>query len=679
MNQKNNFKNEKNNYDDEIDSFNEEEDNDLFISKKELVHIENDTSINVDKSFDEEHSKSSTLKKGGLIINNISAINEQISDKKIVEPNFFSKQINEELGNVNDIENKIESNPLNNYKEIPNNIQINPNNYFETFNNFVASEENNTQKNINILNNMIIGKTNYINYVKNKQKDYEKYSIYNFNHKYIGIKLSNINKKEEENISLKEYKNKIKIIKKEYDELNNTNKSLLELLTYWQKFFLEIKDIVLPEEKNFDKSINNYMDQSYKIKIIDKVKKVITNSRDKAYKNFYKTTINNFVILNNNNKYNKWKKNLLENRVESFCIKKINLINDDLNENINNLKISKKFLDESDDLDFLPPIKYIEKVNIGINTDNIDNNNNECFFDSTKLFINNKVTFFEIKGNKYNKNAYKIKTRSNKILSDLSNKSFSIKKKEKELQISKLENLFIKSKPIILKKFKKNTTYKLASIQTDITNDNINELLNYKKEKEKIQKQYEEKINILNNYIKNNNSNINRNNSKINNYKILKNNKENDSPSRSINNNSKIFLPEMIPPEHTYKIFINCIKNFKYEEGIYQKYIKEEDLYNLKYFVEKMEKYLLTNSLPILKAVKRKDYVIHTKENNESFTQKKYKEKKLFGNKDKLLNVNQKKRNTSNSKNNDNRSNSVLNNKIIFNKYKTSIMYHKDN
>ena len=98
----------------------------------------------------------------------------------------------------------------------------------------------------------------------------------------------------------------------------------------------------------------------------------------------------------------------------------------------------------------------------------------------------------------------------------------------------------------------------------------------------------------------------------------------------------------MIPPEHTYKIFINCIKNFKYEEGIYQKYIKEEDLYNLKYFVEKMEKYLLVNSLPILKAVKRKDYVIHTKENNESFTQKKYKQKKLFGNKDKFLNVNQK-------------------------------------
>ena len=69
MNQRNNFKNNNNNnIDDEIDSFNEEdEDNHLFINKKELVHIENDTSINVDKSFDEEHSKTSTLKKRWFI------------------------------------------------------------------------------------------------------------------------------------------------------------------------------------------------------------------------------------------------------------------------------------------------------------------------------------------------------------------------------------------------------------------------------------------------------------------------------------------------------------------------------------------------------------------------------------------------------------------------------------
>ena len=166
MNQKNNFKND--NYDDELESFNEEEENDLFINKKELVHIENDTSINVDKSFDDDHSKASTLKKGGLIINNISGINEQFCDTKIIEPNFFTKQLKAELGNINDIGNKIETNPLNNCKEIPNNIQINPNNYFEAFQNIATSEENNNiQKNINILNNMIIGKTNYINYEEN--------------------------------------------------------------------------------------------------------------------------------------------------------------------------------------------------------------------------------------------------------------------------------------------------------------------------------------------------------------------------------------------------------------------------------------------------------------------------------------------------------------------------------
>ena len=138
----------------------------------------------------------------------------------------------------------------------------------------------------------------------------------------------------------------------------------------------------------------------------------------------------------------------------------------------------------------------------------------------------------------------------------------------------------------------------------------------------------------------------------------------------------------MIPPEFTYKIFMHCIKNFKYEEGMYQKYIQEDDLKNLKSFVEKMEKYLIGTSFPVLKAIKRKDYIVHTKannESNESNLQKKYKEKILFGNKGKFLNINPKNRNTSDSKNNNDRSNSVLNNNAIFNKYKAAIMSLKDN
>ena len=145
MSQRDNFKDENNNSEDEIESFNEEEEGDLFINKKELVHIENDTSINVDKSFDEDHSKTGTMKKGGLIINNISAINEQfskdidLSDKKIIDQNFFNKKIKAELEEYNDIEIKLVQKGVNNLKQNQNGAKINPTNYFDTFNSLIIS------------------------------------------------------------------------------------------------------------------------------------------------------------------------------------------------------------------------------------------------------------------------------------------------------------------------------------------------------------------------------------------------------------------------------------------------------------------------------------------------------------------------------------------------------------
>lgn len=321
MNQRNNFKNNNNNIDDEIDSFNEEdEDNNLFINKKELVHIENDTSINVDKSFDEEHSKTSTLKKGGLLINNISAINVQfsqgidLSDKKMADPNFFTRQLNNDFGDFNDTTDNKGDNALNNYRanKNKNDLKITPSNYFETFNTMAAStEENNFNINNNIqnnLNNLIIGSK------RNKKMD--NYSITNFNHNYIGIGPMNLNKNGGDDIPLREFQNKYnqleskyfnlneqyKKMKLEIDELNNSNKSLLELLSYWQKFYLEVKEIVLPEEKKNrnEISLNDCMDDPYRIQVIDEVKKLIIISRDKVYKNFYKNTVINFAIFNNN-------------------------------------------------------------------------------------------------------------------------------------------------------------------------------------------------------------------------------------------------------------------------------------------------------------------------------------------------------------------------------------------
>ena len=685
MSQINNFKNENNNSEDEMESLNEEdEDNDLFMNKKELVHIENDTSINVDKSFEDDHSKTSTMKKGGLIINNISAIKEQfsqavdLSDKKIVDQNFFSKQIKAELGDLNDTEDKIEQKGLNNLKKNQNGIRINPTNYFEAFNNVALENNNNNNNNnlqnssINILNNMIIGKKNYI-INDNSSLKANKFSISNFHHSIIGFNdINNHNKSQNEiknqNNQLEtnyfNLNNQYKKLKNDYDELNTSNKSLLELLLYWQKFYLEIKEIVLPEGKknNNDLSINDYMDDPYRIQVIDEVKKLIIIARDKAHNNLYKASDINFSILKDS-KINK--KNIINNieqiRVESFNLNHDIIKPDDVNENMNELKISKKFLDESDDLDF-PPIRYYsEKINIGINTDKeLSENKKEIIFDSKKLSICKVNINYEIKGNKNN----------NKLQLDnpiILKKANPKKNKKIEFQILNSENFIIKGKTNFPKKFKKNTTYKFACIQTDVSKDIIDNLFLFKEENEVIQKQLKEKINNFNSM---------KENSEVKNEKIYKGS---NSPSKNANINSKMFLPEMIPPENTYKIFLNCIKNFKYEEGIYQQYIVEDDIIILKKFVEKMEKYLIGTSLPVLKAKKRKDYIIHTKLNNESSLQKKYKERILSGARPNYTNINLKKRNTSDSKNYYERSNSVINNNnIIFNKYKNSIMSLKD-
>ena len=671
------------------------------MNKKELVHIENDTSINVDKSFDDDHSKTSTMKKGGLIINNISAINEQFSkdidysDKKIVDQNFFSKQIKAELGEYNDTEIKIEQNELNNLKQKQNGLKINPTNYFEAFNN-LALDDNNIQKNnINKLNNIILGKKNYIINDNNSIK-LNSFSITNFNHCYICS--NSVNKTNEQKNSFNEFKmqynelesnyinlnEQYKKLKAEYEDINNSNKSLLDLLSYWQKFYLEIKEIVLPEGKkpNNDFSLNDYMDDPYRIQVIDEVKKLIIISRDKVHNNFYKISDNNFTILKieNNKKHEKNYDDdiFIQKRVESFNIKVQIIKSDEANENVNDLKISKKFLDESDDLDF-PPIRYdSEKVNIGINTDDkFLEIQGGLFFDPKLLSIckvNNEV---ELNGLEMNRIHQKQEQENSMIIKKISNSS--VKNKNKELQIITLEQMIIKGKPYLPKKFKKNTTFKFACIQTDISKEEINALILFKNENKTIKKRLEDKINSLNEIINNTESKTNNNLNKNISSNRIKNNKENNSPNKNFNNNSKMFLPEMIPPENTYKIFMNCIKNFKYEEGIYQKFIVEDDIIILKNFVEKMEKNLIGTSLPVLKATKRKDYIIHSKLNNESSNKKKYKETILSSNRPKYSNISLKKRNTSDSKNYYERSNSVINNNnIIFNKYKASIMSLKD-
>jgi hypothetical protein len=253
--------------------------------------------------------------------------------------------------------------------------------------------------------------------------------------------------------------------------------------------------------------------------------------------------------------------------------------------------------------------------------------------------------------------------------------------------------------------------HKIAIVQTDMTYKNINsiealnkacssQLLNSQKEKEKIQKLYEEKIASLNNYI---NENIKQ--AKKEKEKINKNNKEKEEKEKEREeiipnlNTSFIFLPEMIPPENTYKIFMHCVKHFKYEEEIYKKYLEEEDLFTLKAFVEKMEKYLIDASLPFEKnkKVKKKDKRKEMKEikKKDSYTinndfdnidEEIKLEKKLKGNntihnvKQKFTNTKLKLSNNSENKikNDENKKHNIYNNNNTFNKYKAAIMALKD-
>ena len=243
---------------------------------------------------------------------------------------------------------------------------------------------------------------------------------------------------------------------------------------------------------------------------------------------------------------------------------------------------------------------------------------------------------------------------------------------------------------------------KIAEVQTDLTYKNINsietlnkacssQLINSQREKEKLQKFYEDKINSLNNIIEEKNKSIKKEKEKN---KKLEKNKEKKDKELNLNNenkiienkeeinlnNSFIFLPEMIPPENTYNIFIHCIKHFKYEEDIYKKYLQEEDLYTLKNFVQKMEKYLMEASLPILK-YNKKNKKEKSKEkkviNVENKDIKKYNENENINNEKKIFS------NSLYSKNNKNKGgekiNTIYNNSNTFNKYKAAILALKEN
>ena len=813
MNSSNNIsiKNQTDITDLEIGSFNEEEEQ--FINKKQLVHIDDDTSINVDIS-DDDRSKSSTLKKS-FLINNISAFNEQFQTINQLE----NKKKENENG-LNDLSNSADfynnDNGVGNFplimsdrsKEIINSknlcnddmmqslgTNIDNNGYFFAKQNERLSDGNNinssTNKKINIKNNglnmsikdiddeeeeeefdennnikkMLQKKmapyntfnskinNKIVNYNNNKMKQ-NILQMNNFCLYILGNNKYNSSVNSEQTFGLlqsqsKDFQNKYaqleskyntlleqnRKLKESYEELKSSNKSVLDLLTYWQKFYLEILEIVKPKTNKNDISISDYMDDPYRIQVINDVKKIVLISRDKAYNKFYINQINNFEFKGKENKELN-----LENK---------NRDKNSSNSNINNSH--KKYLNEDDDLNSLPPIRYHEKINIGVNTEIFEENNNnqpkmkEAIkevevikklsnqkFEEKKLKISSKVHNFsytktfpqkqELKRNNSGKSNNK-KLKSNLTSSNSKSNLKDIDKKDNVFKICSSTKLNFKSiPPKTPKKLRKNIMHKVAMVQTDMTYKNINsietlnkacssQLLNSQREKEKMQKLYEEKIASLNDYIneniklakkekikKINKSKENSNKSKDEN--LLKNKNDENIPSSNKEiENQFIFIPEMIPPENTYKIFIHCVKHFKYEEDIYKKYLEEEDLHILKAFVEKMEKYLIETSLPVLKNNKKgkkekkeksvNKIIINDNDDNnnykyikpENFTNKKYKENNRNNN-GKMKSLNAKLKISYNTESNINESdikkNTVYNNNNTFNKYKAAILALKD-
>ena len=869
-----NLKNQPDTTDLEIGSFNEEEEQ--FMNKKQLVHIDDDTSINVDIS-DDDRSKSRTLKKS-FLVNNMSAFNEQfpINNQVVNKKNENENDINDltnsadfynnsqngigsyplimsdrnkQMLNKNKINNNIEDNnfdinKLNNNEMIQSlGTKIDNNGYFYSKDHEQMNVDNNninqinylTNKKINIKNkdinisikdiddeeeeeensennmatytlmkennnnnNQINYRNEYIqnnyNYLNNSNKNENNYNILQKSNFSLYVLGNNPNKfsgsvnTSGQTFGLmqsKEFQNKYaqleskynsllvqnKKLEENYEDLKNSNKSVLDLLTYWQKFYLEILELVKPKNpiKN-DTSISDYMDDPYRIQVINDVKKLVLIARDKAYNIFYlsknvsfnlngkekgkeneeknKEDINNKTIKNNkvNNKINNKKYNLIQ--LESFSYKG------------KEKNIAIKNLNEEDDLNSLPPIRHKEKVNTGVNTDITGELSNKPIikevmtevevikkvplqkYDKKNLKIcskiqnifykNNQKEKQEIKqnGNLYlnNKNQPVIKPKTKS--SNTSAKSNSTKEEKPKFGGLKVHNSitlnFRGSAPKTPKKFKKNIMHKIAIVQTDMTYKNISsietlnkacssQLLNSQREKEKMQKLYEDKIASLNNYINENIKSIKKDKYTRNSNNKNKQKTSNDNDNDNNNNNmiktkdcemptnlnsSFIFLPEMIPPENTYKIFIHCVKHFKYEEDIYKKYLEEEDLFTLKAFVEKMEKYLIGASLPVLKYNKKPKKV-------------KEKEKEKGGSKEKNININnnyirpeniiqknsrdnnniimnhprQKSSNSkfnisSNSENKmgrgENKINHIYNNNNTFNKFKAAIMALKD-
>ena len=746
---------------DDVISFHEDEEEHNYLGKKELMEIEGDKSIDPDFSYDDDKSKLSTIKKNtntelmklltdsttelyqrksgtnnliGSIDNDFSKdlsrdneLNNLLNSKTFNAP--LTKSGNTIITTMNQYQNQ---NPKysNILQQIPTKIDnnfyygsnYNSNNNFNNNNfhnnnfnnnNFNNNNKSNNNKN-NILSNQSINFMNSNNSTSNNLNNIKKYNnnnkLYQINsfHYYIqGKNYQSFNQRDPsfgfgQSLDLE----------KNYKELEKSYNEVLGLIQYWQKFYLDIANLV---SENININKDDPFSDDFKFAVIDNVKTIVKLAKEKAFSIFEICNVENINIINKNKKrkkndfipfhnlkfeilgYEKDNILLMYSKENDFMIQKTVKLNE---ENIHKGFKRKKYYKVDDSLDSLPPVIYRKYMTEGTNTDKIILNDIQIQTDKNyiekeiiekpiikevikekiieiqnKIFIKEKLKIIKINSFLIKKD---IKKNSiiNKQIQNSTPKNSSRPKTPTKMKVILRVVSIQENKINILGKPKKEKVkiFKIQNTQSDLKYTDIEriELLNRElslqiseaeNEKRELKKNLEEKKKLILEKEKLKEKNIN----------TEQNNMLNTNTSNNLLNNSFLFLPEMIPPEQTYKIFIHCIKHFKYEEENYKRYMEEEDLQNLKVFVNKMEKYLIGTSYPVQR--KPQD-TIHYYKPVESTTQKKYKESILTGIKPMTLS---KSRTNSKSKNIDYRSYSTVNNNSTFNKYKAVIKALKNN
>ena len=258
-----------------------------------------------------------------------------------------------------------------------------------------------------------------------------------------------------------------------------------------------------------------------------------------------------YNYLDNDLNMNVFKSQFLNNFNYYFNIGKTKIYKD-INSNINNNNTIKE--DDSDDSDIFYYKQYkefyeaVKKLIISKNNKSIDNPNQYIIKEIEKLIsLKKEFSIKRRRSNKFDNNMLKISSFRYKCISD--NNESNIGKSNIYLNEKEGKNKII----LVTKTIDGRSKQKQLDIKQN-KRYQLNKIFSKQNEKIKLNESFDfNKNNLIN----------------------------------SVN-----IMPEILPPESMYKIFIYCIKQFDYEKKIYDKYINKEDFKILEQFARKLNDYI---------------------------------------------------------------------------------------